>query len=184
MPFNLPLAEGNVPEGIGLFIPAVYDVVWSLVPFAGIMAFFVFFAIPRFRKIIDERAAVIEGGIKKAENAQAEAQAALEDYNRQLAEARAEASNIREQARVDGGRILSDLKTQAQADADRITQTAHDQIEAERQAALASLKKDVGSLALDLASSVIGETLDDNAKANAVVDRFLTELESEQKANG
>ena len=45
-----------------------------------------------------------------------------------------------------------------------------------------SLRGEVGTLALDLAGGVIGETLSDDAKAQAVVDRFLADLEAEKAA--
>jgi len=166
------------------FIPADYDIIWSLIPFLGIVLFFLLFALPRFRKVLDDRAAAIEGGIAKAESAQAEAAAALEQYNQQLAEGRAEAARIREQARTEGTQILAELKEQANAEASRIVANAHVQIEAERQAALVSLRAEVGSLAVDLASGVIGESLADDAKAAALVDRFLAELEADSAQNG
>ena len=101
-----------------------------------------------------------------AEAAQAEAAKALDEYKKQLADARAEAARIREAARAEGAEILADLKQQAQAEADRVTANAHVQIEAERAAAVASLRAEVGSLAIDLASGVIGESLADDAKAS------------------
>ena len=164
------------------FLPAIYDIVWSAIPFAIIVAFFVFFVIPKFRTILDDRASVIEGGIAKAEAAQADAAAALEEYTAQLQEARAEAARIREQARVDGTAILTELKEQATVEAARVTASAKAQIEAERQSAIISLRSEVGLLAIDLASGVIGESLTDDEKASAVVDRFLAELESSEKA--
>lgn len=160
------------------FIPADYDIIWSLVPFAVIVAFFWFFAIPRFRAILDDRAAVIEGGIAKAEHAQAAAAAQLEKYNEMLAEARAEAASIREQARVDGTQILRELKEHAAAEAARITSTASAQIEAERQNALLSLRAEVGSLAIDLASGVVGQSLADDKNASRLVDSFLADLDA------
>ena len=45
-----------------------------------------------------------------------------------------------------------------------------------------SLRAEVGTLAVDLAGNVIGETLSDDAKAQAVVDRFLADLEASEKA--
>jgi F-type H+-transporting ATPase subunit b len=45
-----------------------------------------------------------------------------------------------------------------------------------------SLRQDVGSIALDLAGNVIGETMSEDAKAQAVVDRFLADLEASEKA--
>lgn len=169
-------------EVVNPLIPPVYDIFWSAVVFAIVAVFFWKYALPSIQSTLDERAEQIQGGIEKAENAQAEAQAALEEYNRQLAEARAEAARIREQARADGTKILAELKEQAQADAARITANAQAQIEAERQAALVSLRTEVGSLAIDLAAGVIGESLADDKKAKGIVDRFLAEIESSEKA--
>jgi F-type H+-transporting ATPase subunit b len=55
------------------------------------------------------------------------------------------------------------------------------QIEAERAAAIASLRTEVGTLAVDLAGSIIGESLDAK-KSTSVVDRFLADLEANEKA--
>jgi F-type H+-transporting ATPase subunit b len=165
-------------------IPQVYDIIWSAVAFVIIFIVFWRVVTPRITKMLDERTEAIEGGIKKAEAAQAQATAALDEYNKQLAEARAEASRIREQARADATAIGNEVREQASADAARITANAQAQIEAERQSALTSLRTEVGSLALDLASGVIGESLTDDAKANAVVDRFLADLEANSAAAG
>lgn len=169
-------AEGEGPTNP--FIPEDYDIIWSAVVFAVLFTFFAVFAIPRFRAILDDRSATIEGGIAKAESAQVEAAAALDKYNAQLAEGRAEAARIREQARVEGASILAQFREQATIEAARITAQATVQIEAERQAALISLRSEVGSLALDLASGVIGESLNDDRNASAMVDRFLAQLEA------
>lgn len=174
-------AEEGAPEHNPL-IPAWYDIIWSLVCFVIILFLFWRVALPRMKKLLDERSAAIEGNIAKADEAQRRAEAALEEYTAQLAEARKEAGEIRDAAREDGRKIIAEAKETASAEAARLTASAHAQIEAERQAALVSLRSDVGSLALDLAGGVIGETLSDDAKAKAVVDRFLAELEASEAA--
>jgi F-type H+-transporting ATPase subunit b len=174
-------AEGHEGE-INPLLPTLPDLVWGTLAFVIILALFIWKILPRLNEMLDARSQAIEGGIKAAENAQAEAQAALEKYTAQLADARSEAGRIREQARADGSSIIAELREQAASEAARITANAHAQIEAERLAAMASLRNDVGSLALDLAGGVIGETLTEDAKAQAVVDRFLAELESSEKA--
>ena len=73
------------------------------------------------------------------------------------------------------------MREQAEADAERIAQNAQAQIEAERQAALVSLRKEVGSLALDLAGAVVRDQLGQDKKAKAVVDSMLADLEAPQK---
>jgi len=169
-------------EDVNPLIPADYDIIWSSVIFVALLIVVAVFVVPRLNKALDARAEAIEGGLKKAEEAQAAAAAARDEYNAQLAEARAEAARIREQARTDGAAILAELKEQAQAEANRIAANAQVQIEAERAAALVSLRAEVGTLALDLASGVVGESLSDDKKASALVDRFLADLAADEKA--
>ncbi len=59
---------------------------------------------------------------------------------------------------------------------------AHAQIESDRQHALASLRTEVGALAVDLASRVVAESLEDEARQRRIVDRFLEDLERESAA--
>lgn len=173
-------AEGEAANNP--LIPAWYDIIWSGFWFLIILAVVWKVALPRLTKMLDERSAAIEGNIAKADEAQKQAEAALEEYTRQLAEARTEAGEIREAAREDGKKIIAEAKETAASEAARLTATAHTQIEAERQTALVSLRSEVGSLALDLAGGVVGETLSDDARATAVVDRFLADLEASEKA--
>ena len=176
---NLAAAEGESPNPL---LPAGYDIIWSGLWFLIILIVVWKVALPKLTKMLDERSAAIEGNIAKADEAQKQAEAALEEYTRQLAEARTEAGEIREAAREDGKKIIAEAKETAASEAARLTATAHSQIEAERQTALVSLRSEVGSLALDLAGGVVGETLSDDARAAAVVDRFLADLEASEKA--
>ena len=173
-------AEGEAANNP--LLPAWYDIIWSGLWFLIILIVVWKVALPKLTKMLDERSAAIEGNIAKADEAQKQAEAALEEYTRQLAEARTEAGEIREAAREDGKKIVAEAKDAATSEAARITATAHTQIEAERQTALVSLRSEVGSLALDLAGGVVGETLSDDARAAAVVDRFLADLEASEKA--
>ena len=163
-------------------LPAVYDLVWSAIIFAVILIFFWKRILPRVSAILDARSQAIEGNIEKADEAQRQAEEALAKYTAQLAEARAEAGKIRDAARADGAKIVSEAKEVATVEANRVTATAKAQIEAERQAALVSLRSEVGSMAIDLASGVIGESLSDDKKSKALVDRFLKDLDKEKAA--
>jgi len=172
-------AEGEASNPL---LPAIYDIVWSIIPFALVLLLFWRVVLPRLQKTLDERSEAIEGGIAQAESAQAEAKEALEKYNALLADARAEAVSIRDQARAEGTQILQEMKTSAQAEADRIAENAQAQIEAERHQAVLSLRKEVGNLALDLASAVVQERLSEDAKAASVVDKLLADLDKEASA--
>lgn len=163
-------------------IPEWYDIVGSLICFFIILFFFWKLVLPRMKKLLDERAEAIEGNIAKADEAQHKAEALLEEYTAQLADARAEAAKIREQARNDGQKIVAEAKDNATVEAARVTSNAQAQIEAERQSAVVALRSEVGSLAIDLASGVIGEALNDDKKSQAIVDRFLADLDASEKA--
>jgi len=101
----------------------------------------------------------------------------LVQYTEQLSKAQAESQSIREEARAQGAAILEELRTKAQEEAARITAAAHASIEAERQQAVTSLRNEVGALAVELASKIVGEALDDQARQSRIVDRFLDDLE-------
>jgi F-type H+-transporting ATPase subunit b len=130
-----------------------------------------------FEKAFAARTEAIQGGMEKAERAQREAEVALQQYTAQLSEARGEAQKIREEARVQGAAIIEDLRGKAQEEAARITAAAASSIEAERQQAIASLRNEVGTLATQLASKIVGEALDDQVRQSRIVDRFLEDLE-------
>ena len=172
-------AEGETPNPL---LPATYDIVWSAVVFAVILVAFWKVFLPKLQAMLDARAEAIEGNIAKADEAQAKAEAALQEYTAQLAGAREEAGNIRDVARSDAAKIVAQAKEEAIAEQARITQAAQAQIEAERQSAAVSLRREVGTLAIDLASGVVGESLSDDQKASALVDRFLADLEASEKA--
>ena len=175
-------AEGAPEADPSILIPAIPDLVWGTIAFALILGFMLFRFVPKINGAHDARSDAIAGGIKRAEEAQAEAKAALDKYNAQLAEARGEAGRIKDEARDDAKNIRAELLEQAQAEAARIVAAGKAQIEAERSAALVSLRSEVGTLALDLASGVIGESLSDDKKASGLVDRFLADLEGTSKA--
>lgn len=171
-------ADSNGWGGKVPIIPQPAELIVGLVFFGIVYWVSKRYVVPRFEQTFAERAAAIEGGMAKAEQAQAEAAAALAEYRAQLADARAEAGRIRAQAQEEGAAILAELRAQAEAEARRITSTAQQQIEAERQQAVVHLRADVGRLAVDLASRIVGEALTDQALQSRVVDRFLDELEA------
>jgi F-type H+-transporting ATPase subunit b len=170
---NILAAEEHNP-----LIPPLGEIIIGLIAFAIVFFVFVKLVAPRFEQVFRARREAIEGGIERAEAMQAEAKAALEQYRAQLAEARSEAAQIRDQARAEGQQILEELRTQAQEEAARITARGEEQLAAQRQQVVNELRGQIGALAVDLASRVVGESLAEDARRRGTVDRFLTELDS------
>jgi len=149
----------------------------------GAISFFVVFGalakvlMPRISTTLEERTDKIEGGLRRAEEAQAEANRMLEQYRAQLADARHEASRLREEAKEQGAQIKAELRAEGEAERQRIVQAAHAQLDADRQQAITALRAEVGALAVELASRIVGESLEEEARQRRTVDRFLAQLE-------
>jgi F-type H+-transporting ATPase subunit b len=165
-------------EKINPLIPHTAELVVGAIAFAVLFLVLRSKVVPMFEKAFTARTEAIQGGMEKAEKAQLEAERALRQYTEQLSKARDEAHSLREDARAQGVAIIEELRIKAQEEASRITAAAHASIEAERQAAITSLRTEVGTIAVELASKIVGEALDDQARASRVVDRFLDDLES------
>lgn len=158
-------------------LPHPAEIVVGLVAFSILFVLLRTKAVPKFEQAYNERTDAIQGGLERAEIAQRDAAAALQMYNTQLADARGEAAKLREEARAEGSVILEQMRTTAQEEATRITSAARASIEAERQQAFNSLLNEVGTIATQLASKIVGEALDDQVRQSRVVDRFLEEIE-------
>lgn len=158
-------------------LPAGYDIIWSIVVTVIIGFFFVKYLLPKLNALLDERAEKIEGGLELAEKAQKDAAAAQEEKEQELAQARREAARIREDANAQGKEIVAEARDEAKSEAARLVETAQRQIEAERRSAVVSLRSEIGGLATELASRIVGESLADDARQSRVIDRFLDELD-------
>ena len=171
----MPLAEEEV-SGIALLIPEIYDIVWSLVVLIVIAVAFYVVIMPKFQAVFDERAARIEGGIAKAEQAQREAEDTKRKYEEQLSQARVEASKICDDARSEASHIIADARSRAESDAAQITASAQRSIESQHQQAIVSLKGEVGALATALAGKILGAKLEDSDVQSSMIDSMIDDL--------
>ncbi|XVV11731.1 F0F1 ATP synthase subunit B [Actinoplanes sp. CA-131856] len=157
-------------------IPLWQEVVLGIIAF-GILCFVLMkFVFPMMEKTFAARVDAIEGGIKRAETAQAEANQLLEQYKAQLAEARTEAARIRDEARADAEGIRQDVLAKAREESDRIIAAGNEQLAAQRESIVRELRSEVGTLAVDLAGKIVGEALADEARSRGTVERFIDEL--------
>ena len=158
-------------------LPALYDIVWSLVAFIIVLIILWKFGLPAFQKMLTEREDRIKGGIQRAEAAQAEAKAALEKYNEQLSDARAEAAKIRDDAREKGKVIIEEMKAKADEESNRIIEAGERQLAAQREQVVAELRRDMGKNSIDLAEKLLGAQLSSDVARSETIDKFLADLD-------
>ena len=173
--------ETLAESGIMLFVPKVYDIVWSAIILVIVALFFYKFFLPKFQAVFDERAAKIEGGIAKAEQAQKDADEAKAKYEAQPSNARGEASRTRDDARAEASHIVADARSRAEADANQITASAQRAIASQQQQALVSLKGEVGALATALAGKILGSELQDEKVQSSMIDQLIDGMDSDKQ---
>ncbi|MEV0902913.1 F0F1 ATP synthase subunit B [Actinoplanes sp. NPDC049802] len=159
-------------------LPIWEEILVGTVAFAVLCFVLMKFVFPVMEKTFQARVDAIEGGIKRAETAQAEANQLLEQYKAQLAEARTEAARIRDEARADAEGIRQDVLAKAREESDRIIAAGNEQLAAQRESIVRELRSEVGTLAVDLASKIVGEALADEARTRGTVERFIADLDT------
>jgi F-type H+-transporting ATPase subunit b len=175
---NWILAAEGAGGNSNVLLPPTYELVIGTIAFFTIFFLLSKFALPNIKKTLEARTESIEGGIAKAEKMQQEASITLAQYRQQLADARSEAAKIRSAAESERTNLISEARTEAQVVAQGVTQQANAQIAAEKSKAVNELRLDVSNLALDLASKIVGASLQDDQRAKAVIDQFIKDLES------
>src|SRR5688500_11995091 len=139
----LPLAEAAGEEPSPL-LPHTAEIIFGFVFLILLAIAFAQVVVPKFEKAYADRTQAIEGGMNEAKQAQAEAKAALDKYNAQLAEARQEAAKIREDAREQGALIIAGMREQADTEAERRAAHARTQSDGEGAPARAYARSALG----------------------------------------
>ncbi|HET8739214.1 MAG TPA: F0F1 ATP synthase subunit B [Acidimicrobiia bacterium] len=174
--FILATTEGGESSGVELLLPAWPELIAGIIAFSLVFFFVWRWVWPSLSKTIETRQGAIAGELTAAEKAKAEAESLRADYQAQLANARAEASRIVEEARKSAEQIRADIIAKAEVEAEQIRARAREEAAGEKARALAEAKSQVGDIAIELASKIVGEALDEE-KHKALIDRYLADLE-------
>ncbi len=166
------------PHAAGNFLLPNATFIVELIAFVIILTILGRYALPVINKALTDRQEAIRRDFEEAEQAKKDANKAEQEYKSQLVEARHEAARIREEAREQGAAIIAEMRETAQAESERIIAHAHAQLDAERQQVVHQLRAEVGSIATSLASTIVGESLEDDDRRSRTVERFISELES------
>ena len=182
--FAILAQEGAEEETKNPLIPAANELIWGTVAFVLLLV--VLWRVGVFKKIseaLQERAKRIEGQIEDADRVKAEAERTLEEYRAKLATAREEASRLVAEARDAGEQLRRDLQQRAQEEANRIVEAARAEIQGERERAARELRREIGSLAVQVAERVVGYELDED-RQRELVDSYIEELTASSNGKG
>lgn len=165
----------NCHESPNPILPATNELLWGALSFAALLAALWKFGIPAVTSMSNERTQRISNDLHAAETARVEAETVLAEYQRQLAEARAESGRIIEEARQQAEQVRRDLVARAEAEAAEVRQRAAEQAEGERARVMGELRGEVAALAVDLAERVVQSSLDREASLR-LIENYINEV--------
>lgn len=169
-------ATADQPSGVDLLLPRdINEIIAGLIAFLIVFGFIWKYAAPALNELLTNRQRAVSDRLEAAEKEKLEAAALKEDYDKQLAGARVEATRIVEEARQVGESARADIVARAESEAELIKTRAHDEVVAERERAVSSMRREVAGLSLDVAEKLVGATLDRDGQ-QVLVDRFIDEL--------
>jgi F-type H+-transporting ATPase subunit b len=156
-------------------LPAVNELVWGTFSFVILFAALYFFAFPGIKKSIAARSEKIRDNLGASEKAKTDAQSILDEYQRQLADAKGESNRIIEEARQAAESLRRDLLAKAEADAAEVRTRATADIDAAKDRAMAELRSQLTELTIDLAERVVKRNLDRTSNAQ-LVDEYIASI--------
>lgn len=125
--------------------------------------------------MLDRRREKITTDLQEADKARSQAEAAKQEYEKQLDEAREERRSIVAQATEQAEKMKEDILAEARAEAAEIASKARDEMEYERRQVLLEGQDQIVDLALAAAGRVVGESLDKKAHRR-LIQEFIAEV--------
>ncbi len=134
------------------------------------------YVVPPLRKAMAARTEAIRAEFAEAGKAKEDAEAAEARFRASTKDVEAEVAEIRESAESLAAQIVEELKAKAHDEADRIIQRGQQQLAADRESLIRSIRAETGTLVVELAGRIVVGSLADEARRAATVDRFLADL--------
>jgi F-type H+-transporting ATPase subunit b len=174
------LAQTEPPAGLQINLFWVIVSSLNFIVFAVILYWL--FGAPLSR-MLSERRARVEEGLRDAEEARRAREAAEEERVAALQEARREANDILNRAQKVADEARERDLAATREELERIRTRATADLEAEKQRAIGELRAEVADLALRAAGRVVGETMNDD-RQRRLVDEFLAETANATAEDG
>ncbi len=156
-------------------LPETSELAYAAFAFLVLLALMYKFAFPAVQKSMESRTQNIRDNLDEAERTKADAQNILEEYQRQLADAKNESARIIDEARQTAEQMRRDLMVRAEAEVNELRERTRSEIDAAQQRAIADLRTQVSELAIGAAEVVVQKNLDRETN-RALVERYIEQV--------
>ena len=148
---------------------------WMVVIFGLLFFLLAKFGFPIITSMVEKRNSTIEKSLKDAHEIEARMGQMVEEHARMLDEARKEQAQILREATDTRNKILAQAKDDAREEAAKILAEARTEIEAEKEAALRDVRKEVAVLSVSIAEKILRKDLADDREQREYIDRMVEE---------
>ncbi len=175
--FALRVPEGGEGAPASPFTVEFGLIFWTWLVFGTLLFLLWKFAFPRLIKSMEEREQKIARQLAEAEKMNTDARAALESQQKATSEARAFAQTLLVEARAAAEKEHSSVMERVKAEQDALLERARKEIAAEREKAIADLRKHTVDLSLAAAGKLLSTRLD-TAQDRQIVEDYLRSVET------
>ncbi|WP_312763613.1 F0F1 ATP synthase subunit B [Epilithonimonas sp.] len=155
-----------IEPGIGLLF-------WMTLTFIILLFLLAKFAWKPILNAVNDREVTIIDALNQAKLAKQEMAQLKEDNERILREARAERDGILKEAREMKDKIVNEAKERAKVEGEKMIAAARQSIQSEKNAAMAEIKSQIGTLSVNIAENILREKLNNDGAQNALVENIL-----------
>lgn len=174
MLLTLLVAEGG--EGMSPFSVNGGLTLWTIIVFVLLLFLLKKFAFPAILKATEEREQTIARQLDDAAKANAEAQALLAEHKKLVADSRASAQQMLAEATASAEKERAAAVEKTRQEQDDLIARTRRELQAERDKAVAELRREAVELSLAAAAKLVGQRLD-SAGDRALVESYLQSVE-------
>jgi F-type H+-transporting ATPase subunit b len=156
----------------------------ELAVFLVLVFVFVKWAVPPINRAVAERQELIRSSLEAADRAKKDAEAAGEERQHVLDEARGQAREIVASAQQTADKVRKDGATGAQVEYDRIVAAAAAEVQAARQRAVDEAASRLGEIVIEVVTKIVGREIDANAHRELINEAIAALNDETQKDAG
>ena len=161
---------------MGFVTPDYGTIFWMVIIFGIVLFILKKFAWKPILNALKDREQSIADALSSADKARKEVEGLKADNEKVIAEARKEKDIILKEAKEVKDKMLAEAKDQAAKEGQKIIETARQQIEAEKKAAISEMKQQVTELSVLVAGKVIQKELKNKDVQEEIVNDLLKDL--------
>lgn len=151
--------------------------IWVLIIFLGVVIVLYKTAWKNVLAGLKAREDRIRQALADADSARVKGEAALQEYNKQLATAQAQVRDLLNSAAVEAEKIAAGIRLHAQQETEEAKERATKEIEASKQQALAEIYEQTAALATTVAEKILRRNLNADDQRD-LVQKSLEELQA------